>query len=77
MRRAIVSFRQDEEGHWVAELVCGHSQHVRHKPPFVERPWVMTEQGRAAHIGTELECKLCNETALKSEAPSDPRQKRS
>ena len=40
-------FHQDAEGHWVAELSCGHSQHVRHQPPFTLRPWVLSEQGRA------------------------------
>jgi len=61
MHRAIVSFHRDDEGHWVADLACGHTQHVRHNPPFVERPWVTTPEGRAAHIGTELDCKVCDE----------------
>ncbi len=61
MQRAIAGFHRDDEGHWVAELACGHNQHVRHKPPFIERPWVTTEAGRAAHIGTLLDCKLCDE----------------
>ena len=63
MRRAIVSFHRDDEGHWVADLACGHTQHVRHQPPFVERPWVTTPAGRAAHIGTELDCKMCDDAA--------------
>jgi tellurite resistance-related uncharacterized protein len=50
---------QDEEGDWVAELDCGHTQHVRHNPPWELRPWVVSQQGRAAHIGIELACKLC------------------
>ena len=60
MLRAITGFHQDEENHWVAELVCGHGQHVRHKPPLISRPWVLTETGRASMLGTELECKLCD-----------------
>ncbi|MEP7326441.1 MAG: DUF3565 domain-containing protein, partial [Gemmatimonadota bacterium] len=32
MQRRIASFHQDPESHWVADLECGHSQHVRHDP---------------------------------------------
>ena len=59
MQRAIVGFHQDAHGDWVATLVCGHTQHVRHKPPFIERPWVVTETGRRTQIGTPLMCRLC------------------
>jgi Protein of unknown function (DUF3565) len=55
----IVGFHQDDEGDWIAELSCGHCQHVRHRPPFVERPWVLTEAGRAARIGATVECPKC------------------
>lgn len=57
--RRITGFHQDEEGHWVAELECGHTQHVRHQPPWQLRPWVITESGRAAHLGTTLRCVEC------------------
>jgi hypothetical protein len=40
MERSIVGFHQDTEHHWVAELECGHFQHTRHDPPWVNRPWV-------------------------------------
>jgi tellurite resistance-related uncharacterized protein len=60
MLRAIDGFHQDEEQHWVAELRCGHGQHVRHVPPFWERPWVLTVEGRAAMLGVELPCVLCD-----------------
>ena len=30
MQRKITGFHLDEEGYWVAELECGHNQHVRH-----------------------------------------------
>ncbi|MGH2719052.1 MAG: DUF3565 domain-containing protein [Actinomycetota bacterium] len=59
MHRAITGFHQDADGDWVAELECGHSQHVRHRPPFQLRPWVTTESGRAGRIGTALDCPLC------------------
>jgi tellurite resistance-related uncharacterized protein len=48
----------------VAELACLHNQHVRHQPPFQERPWVMDESGRAARVGAELECPLCDRAKL-------------
>lgn len=57
--RRVVGFHQDDEHHWVADLECGHTQHVRHDPPWQQRPWVITEQGRAEHIGMELRCVLC------------------
>jgi ketosteroid isomerase-like protein len=59
MQQRIVGFHQDEEGHWVAELECGHGQHVRHDPPWQERPWVTTEGGRRGRLGTLLECAKC------------------
>ena len=61
MRQRIVGYHQDEEGHWVADLACGHGQHVRHNPPLVSRPWVTTGEGRNSHLGTELNCKRCEE----------------
>jgi hypothetical protein len=61
MKRKIVSFHQDDEQHWVARLECGHNQHVRHNPPWTNRPWVVTPEGRAAAIGAELNCKKCDE----------------
>jgi tellurite methyltransferase len=60
VQRAIVSFRTDDEGHWVASLDCGHGQHVRHDPPLVERPWVLTEDGRASKLGVQLDCLRCD-----------------
>lgn len=59
--QSIVGFRQDQEQHWVAELACGHSQHVRHTPPWQVRPWVLTSEGRASRIGTPLPCRRCDD----------------
>jgi hypothetical protein len=47
-------------------LECGHTQHVRHNPPWVMHPWVVTPEGRAEHIGKELNCKLCDESQERS-----------
>ena len=57
--RRIVGFGQDDEGHWVAQLECGHTQHVRHDPPLVQRPWVLTEEGRRQRLGLSLACAKC------------------
>jgi hypothetical protein len=59
--RAIIGFRQDDEGHWVAELECGHSQHMRHDPPWQDRRWVLTTEGRVRFIGVRIKCRLCAE----------------
>ena len=60
MQRTIIGFHQDEDGDWVAELSCLHNQHVRHRPPFQQRPWVLDESQRAARVGAELDCPLCD-----------------
>jgi tellurite resistance-related uncharacterized protein len=69
VKRTITGFRQDEEGDWIAELSCGHRQHVRHRPPFESRAWVQSEAGRADRIDGSLECPLC----ARAELPEDLR----
>jgi len=64
MRRSIVGYHQDDASVWVAELSCGHGQHMRHDPPWQSRPWVTSEQGRAGQLGTELDCAYCEMAAL-------------
>jgi len=59
IKRKIVGFHQDDEGHWVAELECGHGQHVRHDPPWMKREWVTREDGRNEYLGRELVCLKC------------------
>lgn len=61
MKQPITGFHLDEENHWVADLACGHRQHMRHDPPWMERPWILTEEGRRSRLGIELECKRCDE----------------
>lgn len=60
MKRAILGFHRDARGDWVADLDCGHGQHVRHRPPFVNRPWVDCETTRSGMLGTELDCVRCD-----------------
>lgn len=63
MRAQIIRFRPDpeESGAWIADLSCGHTQHVRHQPPFQQRPWVLTPEGRARFVGAEVECRRCED----------------
>lgn len=67
--RAITGFHQDDDGQWVAELACGHAQHVRHDPPLASRPWVLDAASRTAHVGTTLPCMRC----LRGEPANPPR----
>ena len=60
MMHRIIGFHTDEEGDWVAELACAHFQHVRHRPPWINRPWVETAEGRAWALDQELNCLKCD-----------------
>lgn len=60
MQRPITGFTTDAEVDWVALLSCGHPQHVRHRPPFTLRPWVVTEEGRRSRLGVPLDCVRCD-----------------
>jgi tellurite methyltransferase len=60
MHRPITAFKRGEHGQWLAFLSCGHKQHVRHQPPFFDRPWVTTEQGRSEKINEPLDCVECD-----------------
>jgi hypothetical protein len=61
VQRTIIGYERDEEGEVIALLTCGHRRHVRHRPPFEARPWVTTAEGRAARVGTSIECGLCDQ----------------
>lgn len=69
MKRCIVGFHLDAENHWVAELECGHDQHVRHDPPWINRPWVITPQGRTQTLGQMLNCIKCDQAAPADRIP--------
>ncbi|MEP7703170.1 DUF3565 domain-containing protein [Paraglaciecola sp. 25GB23A] len=60
MKSPIIAYHQDEEHHWVAQLACGHNQHVRHNPPWTERPWVISLEGRQDKLGLLLDCVKCD-----------------
>ncbi|HBX56691.1 MAG TPA: hypothetical protein DEH10_15100, partial [Pseudomonas sp.] len=55
----LLDFRQDEDGHWVAVLSCGHTQHLRHQPPWQNRDWVLDPAQRKARIGQHFACGWC------------------
>ncbi|MHA6231270.1 DUF3565 domain-containing protein [Pseudomonas fluorescens group sp. PF-69] len=55
----ITGFHQDEDGHWVAELSCGHTQHLRHQPPWQSRAWVTDPARRHEKIGQPFDCGWC------------------
>lgn len=65
MKQKITGYHLDAESHWVAELECGHGQHVRHDPPWMVREWVTTEEGRNSRLGQELNCVRCDEMGMK------------
>lgn len=69
MNQAITDYHEDDEGHWVAQLACGHHQHVRHDPPLVDRQWVTTTAGRVSMLGQTLRCIKCDQSAPIDERP--------
>lgn len=73
VNRRIRGFHQDRAGHFVAELECGHHQYVRHAPPWLNRRWVTTPEGRAAAVGAALCCRICgHDEALVKESKPQP-----
>jgi hypothetical protein len=58
--KCIIGYHLDELRDWVAELECGHDQHVRHNPPWINRPWVENQEGRKRMLGRKLPCKKCD-----------------
>ncbi|WP_449429821.1 DUF3565 domain-containing protein [Pseudomonas putida] len=59
----IIGFHQDDEGHWVVDLSCGHTQHLRHQPPWQARPWVLDADQRQQRIGQAFACGWCAQGA--------------
>jgi hypothetical protein len=59
MERRIVGYGEDEHGEPLAWLECGHPQHIRHQPPFINRPWAVTPEGREQMRGQSLNCVRC------------------
>ncbi|MFJ4141254.1 DUF3565 domain-containing protein [Pseudomonas sp. NPDC089734] len=55
----VIDFRQDEDGHWIAVLSCGHTQHLRHQPPWQSRAWVLDPEQRKRKTGQGFHCGWC------------------
>ncbi|KTC63706.1 pressure-regulated protein [Pseudomonas fluorescens ABAC62] len=55
----IIGFHQDKDGHWVAELSWGHTQHLRHQPLWQSRAWVLDASLRLEKIGQPFACGWC------------------
>ena len=68
MQRAIAGFQQDEHDDWVAVLECGHTQHVRHNPPWQVREWATDTASRRKFLGHILDCKKCDEVGFNRSA---------
>ncbi|MEE4084118.1 DUF3565 domain-containing protein [Pseudomonas viridiflava] len=62
-KSTVIDFQQDEEGHWVAMLSCGHTQHLRHQPPWQSRAWVLDPAKRQQKIGQGFHCGWCAKAA--------------
>ena len=60
MKRNITGYHKDKRDDWVAELDCCHGQHVRNNPPFTNRPWIESVEGRAEKLRFQLECIRCD-----------------
>ncbi len=60
MEKPIIGYHKDAADDWVAELHCGHFQHVRNNPPWINRPWVETLVGRRNMLGHKLNCVKCD-----------------
>ncbi|WP_413694640.1 DUF3565 domain-containing protein [Pseudomonas sp. BIGb0408] len=53
----------------MAVLSCGHTQHLRHQPPWQNRAWVLDAVQRRTRIGTNFTCGWC--VAALAETPKD------
>jgi tellurite methyltransferase len=61
MHRQIAGFHQDDAGDWIADLSCGHTQHMRHRPPWQLRAWVLNTEERTKRIGAPIDCSQCDQ----------------
>ncbi|KPZ22884.1 DUF3565 domain-containing protein [Pseudomonas syringae USA007] len=59
----VIGFSQDEEGHWFVLLSCGHTQHLRHQPPWQSRAWVLDPVQRQRMTGQTFCCGWCANAA--------------
>jgi len=55
VQRKSIGFHQDGAQEWGADLACGYQQHVRHTPPWLNGPWVVSPTGRRSRLGYPLD----------------------
>ncbi|WP_300651889.1 DUF3565 domain-containing protein [Pseudomonas sp.] len=55
----LIDFGQDADGHWLAILSCGHTQHLRHQPPWQNRAWVLDAKQRTSRLDQPFACGWC------------------
>jgi hypothetical protein len=48
-------------------LSCGHTQHLRHQPPWQNRAWVLDAKQRTSRLGQPFACGWCM-AAVESDA---------
>ncbi|MFT6387719.1 MAG: hypothetical protein ACJAUP_001091 [Cellvibrionaceae bacterium] len=65
MKNPTKNYHKDPEDDGIAERECGHFQHVRHDPPWTSRPWAESNTGRDSKLGLELNCRKCDQGALR------------
>ncbi|WP_090239655.1 DUF3565 domain-containing protein [Pseudomonas guineae] len=70
----VLDFRQDEHGDWLAVLSCGHTQHLRHQPPWQNRAWVLDATQRNAQRGKPFRCGWCETEHDANEASTERSQ---
>ena len=61
VQRKSIGLHQDEVQDGVADVACGHQQHVRHTPPWVKRPRVVSPEGRRSRFEYALDCADCEQ----------------
>lgn len=60
MERRILRIHDESPTVCVVDLDCGHSRHVRDRPPLETHPWVRDAEQRLARIGAKIECGSCD-----------------
>ncbi len=64
MERAVTGYQADENGDLVAELACGHDQHVQPQPLLQLRDRIAGPVRNAACLGALLDCPLRDRTEM-------------
>lgn len=60
MEQRIIEFRPDGAMRWLAQLSCTHVKPMQAYPGHAP-PWLLTPEGRHAHIGQLIPCGHCGQ----------------